>query len=328
MDIQDLRPVEIELHPLCNQKYLIPTFSIGETYAMVMRVIRRRDSGLVIWGQTRYGKTSAVKYCAKSLGIDFPNFPISIYNARLDIAPKKGDFYTQLLEVVGHARWEDKCSVAVKHARLVNFMAAAASADARMVYIVFLDEAQRMEQCHFNWVKDIYNDLMDKGVILLPILVGLKQLIDQKKAFLKSGEEGEAVVNRFMLYEHPFRGIREKVDFQTSLGFYDIATYPPDSDWSYTRFFLPQAYANGFRLASIGDVLWDAFNESYAGLNLLSKMEIPMKYYTSTIELLFQDNVNNDRPDFTISKDACLRTIKESWFLAATKNLQSAKSLK
>lgn len=327
MDIKDLRPIEIQLHPLCNQKYLIPTFSIGDTYAMVMKVIKRKDSGLVIWGQTRYGKTSAIKYCHQSLMMDFPDFPISIYNARREV-PTKGNFYTQLLRMVGHAKWEEKCSFSVKHARLVNYMVTAASADPRMVYIVFLDEAQRMQQSHFDWIKDIYNDLMLEGVTLLPILVGQKQLLAQKNSFLVSGEEGEAIVNRFMLYEHPFRGIREKSDFQTSLGYYDVAVYPPGTDWTYTRFFLPQAYANGFRLASIGDTLWEAFNESYASLNLLSKMEIPMKYYTTTIELLLQDNVESDHPEFTISKATCLRTIRESWFIAATENGKTAQSLK
>ncbi len=94
MDIQDTRPVEVDLHPVCNQRYLIPTFSIGETYALVLKVIRRRDSGLVIWGHTRYGKTWAMLYCQQCLTQDFPDFPVVIYNAKREYQPRKVIFIT------------------------------------------------------------------------------------------------------------------------------------------------------------------------------------------------------------------------------------------
>lgn len=163
MDIQDTRPVEVDLHPVCNQRYLIPTFSIGETYALVLKVIRRRDSGLVIWGHTRYGKTWAMLYCQQCLAQDFPDFPVVIYNAKREISATKGNFYNSLLAVVGHKQWNDNVSLSKKHLRLVNFMEQAARRDSRQVFILFMDEAQRLQQQHFDWVKDIYNDLRLKG---------------------------------------------------------------------------------------------------------------------------------------------------------------------
>ncbi|WP_242488307.1 ATP-binding protein [Pseudomonas sp. TH34] len=181
MDIQDTRPIEVELHPVCNQRYLIPTFSIGETYALVLKAIRRRDSGLVIWGHTRYGKTWAMLYCQQCLVQDFPDFPVVIYNAKREVSATKGNFSNSLLEVVGHKQWNDNVSISNKHHRLVNFMEQAALKDSRQVFILFMDEAQRLQQQHFDWIKDIYNDLRLKGVILLPILVGQQQLLDQKK---------------------------------------------------------------------------------------------------------------------------------------------------
>lgn len=324
MDIQDTRPIEVELHPVCNQRYLIPTFSIGETYALVLKVIRRRDSGLVIWGHTRYGKTWAMLYCQQCLLQDFPDFPVVIYNAKREVSATKGNFYNSLLAVVGHKQWNDNVSISKKHLRLVNFMEQAALKDSRQVFILFMDEAQRLQQQHFDWIKDIYNDLRLKGVTLLPILVGQQQLLDQKKAFLRTGVEGEAIVNRFMLYEHPFRGIREKEDFATCLGFFDSTPYPANSSWTFTKFFVPQAYANGFRLAHVKDILWDAFCDAYQELKLKSKMEIPMQYFSKTIEIILRDSVDLDQPGYTITKEFSLRSIRESWFLAATLNTKAA----
>ncbi|WP_460149221.1 ATP-binding protein [Pseudomonas sp. H1_A03] len=324
MDIQDARPIEVELHPVCNQRYLIPTFSIGETYALVLKVIRRRDSGLVIWGHTRYGKTWAMMYCQQCLVQDFPDFPVVIYNAKREVFATKGNFYNSLLAVVGHKQSSDNVSISKKHLRLVNFMEQAALKDPRQVFILFVDEAQRLQQPHYDWIKDIYNDLRLKGVTLLPILVGQQQLLDQKKALLKSGVEGEAIVNRFMLYEHPFRGIREKEDFATCLGFFDSTPYPATTSWTFTKFFLPQAYANGFRLAHVKDILWDAFCDSYQELKLKSKMEIPMQYFSKTIEIILRDSVDLDQPEYTITREFSLRSIRESWFLAATLNTKTA----
>lgn len=320
MDIQDTRPIDVELHPVCNQRYLIPTFSIGETYALVLKVIRRRDSGLVIWGHTRYGKTWAMLYCQQCLVQDYPDFPVVIYNAKREVSATKGNFYDSLLAVVGHKQWHDTVSISKKHLRLVNFMEQAALKDSRQVFILFMDEAQRLHQQHFDWIKDIYNDLRLKGVTLLPILVGQQQLLDQKKTFLKTGVEGEAIVNRFMLYEHSFRGIRDKEDFATCLGFFDSTPYPINSSWTFTKFFVPQAYANGFRLAHFTDILWDAFCDAYQELKVKSRMEIPMQYFSKTIEIILRDSVDLDQPGYTITKEFSLRSIRESWYLAATLN--------
>jgi len=328
MDIQNMRPIALDQHPVSNRTYLIPTYSIGETYAMVLKVIKRQDSGLVIWGRIRYGKTSAMKYCRQCLDIDFPNLPVAIYNAKRDMSPHKGNFYTDLLALVGHARWDDRCSTIVKHTRLINFMADAASNDPRKLFILFLDEASRMLPSHYDWIKDIYNDLILHGVTLLPILVGQRLLLDQKISFLKTGEEGEAIVNRFMLYEHPFRGIKEKEDFVQCLSYYDSAVYPEGTDWTYTRFFLPEAYAAGFRLETFGDMLWQSFNDSYHELSIRADMEVPMKYFTKTIEMLLTENTENDTADFTLTKEACMRLIQESWFQAATANSMAAHALR
>lgn len=327
MDIQHMRPIDTDLHPVCNRTYLMPTYSIGETYAMVLKTIRRRDSGLMIYGRPRYGKTSAMLYCRHCLNADFPDLPVAIYNAKREVSPHKGNFYISLLEVVGHKRWEDHSSVVVKHAWLVNFMADAASRDPRKLFILFLDEAQRLLHAHFDWIKDIYNDLLFRGVTLLPILVGQRQLLDQKKSFLRAGEEGEAIVNRFMLYEHPFRGIKAKEDFLDCLGHYDATVYPEASGWTYTRFFLPEAFSAGFRLQTYGDILWEAFNDSYNALGIKENMEVPMKYFTKTVEMLLIENADRDGLDFSLSTEACMRLIQESWFQAATANSKAAHGL-
>ncbi|SEJ48101.1 AAA domain-containing protein [Pseudomonas linyingensis] len=320
MDISEARIVQPHLHPLCLERYLIPTDSISATYAMVLKVIHRRDSGLVIYGNPRYGKTRAMMYCQHCLNVDFPDMPVAIFNAKDEASPHKGNFYTTFLEVVKSKPFNGRVSLADKHSRLVKFMVGEADRDLRRLFILFIDEAQRLMLSHYEWIKDIYNDLALQGVTLLPILLGQKELLGQKDAFECAGKD--AIVSRFMLYEHAFRGIREKDDFVTCLGYYDSSVFPVNTNWTYTRFFFPKAYANGFRLADFGDELWAAFVESYDGLGFRSRMEIPMKYFTKTIEILMMDYSDKDYPEFSISKDLCKEVIKESWYLAATSSMK------
>lgn len=327
MDIKDIRPIRIEEHPVSSKTYLIPTYSIGETYAMVLKAIKRLDSGLVIYGRVRYGKTRAMLYCRQCLSIDFPSIPVAIFFAERDLSPSKGGFYTSLLEVVGHAKWEDHCSISIKKSRLKNFIIDAAFNDPRRIYILFIDEASRLLPIHYDWIKDLYNALMEKSVTLLPILVGQSQLLGHKETFLKAGEEGEAIVNRFLLYEHSFRGIRDKEDFVECLGYYDSAVFPEGSNWPYTRFFFPEAFAAGLRLQDYGDMLWDAFKESYKGLGIKADMEIPMKYFTKTIEILLTEYSESDSASFSLSPAVCMSLIEESWFAVATRNSKIANTL-
>lgn len=316
MDISDIRPVPPHLHPVSLQRYLIPTDSISETYSRVHKTIRRRDSGLMIYGYSRYGKTCAMMYCQRCLNAEFPTLPVAIFNAKDEISAQKGGFYSTFLEVVKCKELETRISTADKHSRLVNFMCGEAEKDPLCLYIVFIDEAQRLMLSHYQWIKDIYNDLNLRGITLLPILVGQKELLTQKGSFEKTGKD--AIVDRFMLYEHAFRGIREKEDFIACLGHYDSSVYPANTNWTYTRFFLPKAFSNGFRLANIGDALWDAFNESYASFGFRSRMEIPMKYFTRTVELLLTDYSEQDSADFLVTPDLLKDIIRESWYLAAT----------
>ncbi|WP_242488306.1 hypothetical protein [Pseudomonas sp. TH34] len=49
-----------------------------------------------------------------------------------------------------------------------------------------------------------------------------------------------------------------------------------------------------------------------------------MQYFSKTIEIILRDSVDLDQPGYTITKEFSLRSIRESWFLAATLNTKAA----
>lgn len=67
------------------------------------------------------------------------------------------------------------------------------------------------------------------------------------------------IVARLMVEELGFVGIRNVRDVATCLDGYDQTNFPRASDWSFTRFYVPQAVASGYRLAHDAGLLWSAF---------------------------------------------------------------------
>ena len=47
----------------------------------------------------------------------------------------------------------------------------------------------------------------------------------------------------------------------TCLDSYDTTCFPRGTDWSFTRFFIPNAVRSGYRLAHDSQLLWNAFDE-------------------------------------------------------------------
>ncbi|EJL99289.1 MULTISPECIES: ATP-binding protein [unclassified Pseudomonas] len=310
MEIKNLRPLSKEAHPVALRTYLLPTQAIDLIYAMVMKVINRKDTGLLVYGNTRYGKTRSIYYCTKMLQIEFPGVPVRLFSVHLDLAASEGKFFTLFLEAVKHA--DTGGSVADKRIRLANYIIDAGKQNPRRIFILFIDEAQKLWAVHYEWLRDIYDQAEIGGVSLLVILVGQLDLYTQKKTLIKN-KKGE-IVSRFMTFDMQFYGIRTYEDFASCLSQYDTLEFPAGSNWTFTRFFLPTAYASGFRLGANAQVLWDAFLKQDEELGINDGPEIPMKYFTKTVEIFLEEHPEFDLPNFNLTPDICRGLIVESWY--------------
>ena len=318
MDIRQLRPIPPEDHPVKLRRYLLPTESIGYIYAMVTKVIDRRDTGLIVYGNPRYGKTSAIHYCKKMLTMEFPDVPVRIFSVGKDINANEGKFFTLFLAAVKHA--ETGGTVADKRIRLANYIIDAGSQTARRIFVLFIDEAQKLSEIHYEWLRDIYDQAEMEGVTLLVVLVGQLELHAQKETYVK--RKKAAIVSRFMIFEMRFHGVRSYEDFAACLGCYDTFVFPLSSEWSFTRYFMPVAYESGFRLGDNARVLWDTFQNLNEELQITSALEIPMKYFTKSVEILLCEHPECDVSGFFLVPDICKQIITESWYLPSMDDLK------
>jgi hypothetical protein len=80
MSFKMVRPIAPDLHPIATGNYRVATPAIEEFYELVMRCLRYRTTGALIYGASRIGKTRAIEYIRLLLAETHPK--ITTYHAQ------------------------------------------------------------------------------------------------------------------------------------------------------------------------------------------------------------------------------------------------------
>lgn len=274
-------------HPIEKGLYFIDTFEINKMQKLIDNWIQQRAPGGLIYGRPRLGKTHAIKYYMRL----FPHlydehFPLFLINCRRYNRPNENTFFEDMLKDIGHGiPFSGKANI--KRDRLFKFLLQKGSIGERNQVVILFDDAQRLEEIHYEWLMDIYNELDRYGISLTSILVGQEELANKRDAYLAS--KSTQIVGRFMIHEYKFSGIKNVQSLQYFLSGYDKATeFPVGTDWSYTRYYFPLGYSMGKRLENIAPELMDIFQKIRMEANLKKEVEIPMYFITSIVNYVFK----------------------------------------
>jgi hypothetical protein len=312
--------VPVKTHPLVRKNYVLPTPSIDGFYERVRKCITYGMPGSMLYGHPRFGKTHAIRYVRNMLAAEFPHIVALSFLCWGSTGRSENSFFSHFLQTAGHAQAHTG-SNSRKRWRLHNKLLERVERSGENLLILFADEAQNLAIHEYGWLRDVYNELELSGIRLLVFLIGQPDLRNQKSALQESGQT--QIVGRFMTHEIPFRGLLSVHDVATCLAGYDESCFPPSSDWTYTRFFLPQAYEAGFRLVSQATALWAAFLEAHDAARFTFELELPMQYFTLAVELLLLQHAQHDRSDYRISPAMWRDAVLESNYVSALESLSS-----
>lgn len=313
------RPVSFDCHPVIEQKYILPTPSIEEMYLRVKKLIRLRTPGGIIFAHPRFGKTYGVRYVMRVLREDYPKAVVLTFGCQKKRSKSEDAFFSLLLQAVGHPG-AFTGSVPKKRARLNERIMELVNRSGHNWFVIFADEAQRLDVIEYEWLRDVHDELERYGIRMITLLVGQPQLLNQKSAFRLSRET--QIVARFMIDELQFHGLLSADDVATCLAGYDEACFPVNSEWSYTRFFLPAAYSTGFRLVNQAAVLWDTFKTAHDAAGFSYDLQIPMQYFARSVEIALGESAAQDDYHFSIPLLTWQLAIKECNFVAAQEELR------
>ena len=289
------RPVDAALHPIETGNYRIGTPAIQAFADLITRCLRYRITGALTYGPSRIGQTRAIEYLRLLLAETHPK--VTTYHAQAEHKPRhaEGPFFANLLEAVGYPE-PDSGGNPTKRMRLINKIKEACSRNGSGTVVLFCDEAQRYDDNEYEWLRDVHDHLDRLQIRLFTFLVGQQELLAVKTAMQRAKKT--QIVARLMVEELAFFGIRNVRDVATCLAGYDQTNFPRASDWSFTRFYLPQASAAGYRLAVDAPVLWTAFEQLHNKHGLPGELEIPMESFARAVEIVLKESELRDEPSY------------------------------
>lgn len=254
-DISERPYLPLKTHPIETGNYFIGTKEVRKMYKNIKQWIENRAPGGIAYGRPRLGKTWAISYLEKELPLDFgEQLPILKFKCNQNSRINENTFYEELLLQFGHdLPYSGRKTM--KNERLNKYLQEKAEQAGSRRIIMFIDDAQRLVALQYNVLMDIYNFLKENGISMTAILVGQEELKHVRSGFI-AAKMGQ-IVGRFMVHEYKFSGVKTREELLTCLNGYDsLSEYPTNSGWSFTRYYFPDAYDQGFRLENCIDDLF------------------------------------------------------------------------
>jgi hypothetical protein len=305
------------------QDYALYTKPIDEMYQQIERWINCRITGAYIYGLSRTGKTKAVKEWFPALLRENYGDRIAVFRCiyKRQGSPSQQGFSRALARGLHH-RYSETIKTQDLEWRLAHYFIIRGLRTTLKQVVLFIDEAQYLSESEFHVLCNMQNIAEDASVRLSVIAVGTHQLQQQRQTFIMS--HNVHLSARFLAHRSRFRGIRSAAELAHVLDGYDtMSDWPVGSGTPYTKYFFPQAYQNGFRLAHCADSLWNAYLD-FAPPSSREKLEVPMEYVAVPIEVLCRSHASED-PAFTVKAQTLRELVKQSNYLTIMREIAGAR---
>lgn len=305
---------EVERY-LGSMEFTIPTKSILDLQSKVIEWISMNDCGAIIYGESRVGKTRAIRYLASHLKEKYGSqLPVYTMNAT-DQIPTQKNFYATVLGALGHEEAYKGTAVQMRQ-RIVNRIIVNALDTKYRRAVLFVDEAYLLSIKEYTWLIDLYNELNLKNILLTVFLVGTPELKEQKSGFIRAGKK--QIVLRFMVNEFEFKGITSLRDAMICMASIDKPFKIPgyNSDIILSKLFFPKAYESGYEMVNFAEDLWNAF-KIVKQQNDIHDDQIVMKHFMAAITYCFRKYGAYNEAVFAPTTDEWINSIVDSGFVSS-----------
>lgn len=299
-----LREILLQNHPVVTKEYTIITPMIVKVYSVIRERVFFRHSGTFLYAQPRMGKTHCARTVRDLVKAEFEDKYVLYHSADgeksaqlirdLHVSaglPKRlKEPYSALMEkFIIHVRCEVECRGG-RH------------------FVLILDENQRLSTEDWDELLTVHNKLEDGGIKMTTLGFGQKEIVSKRELLFTVGST--QLIARFLSEPIRFIGCVSEEDMESILGEYDTTQeYPPDSKCCYTKFFLPLAFAAGFRIASSHHAIWLAL------VNLTGDdgpSVLPLEHVFRVIEGILVISRHMDDASFKITEGIIARSIDAS----------------
>ena len=307
---------------IAGRAFLVKTPAGTQYYPKLKRWISMGIQGAIVYGRPRLGKTSATRWVLGAMQLKLGKVPYVEVPIRKQHLHNEGAFFQFMLKCCRH-RYYNRGTVADKRDRLFESLLGRARRSSIRMVILFIDEAHELEELHYQWLRNISNELDMAGYRLFCLLVGQQELEKRRESLLVEGME--QIVSRFMTEVWMFSGLRNASELKAVFLGYDVAIFPPDDGLPFVEYFAPLASANGWKLEDLADRIWAEYETCWNELSIKAPLEVGMQYITSTVTSILEFASDHDKPGLLISDDSIKKCVKQSGFSASAQILNSWK---
>lgn len=285
-------------HPVVKRNYIVRTQAINATYNLFRERVWTRRTGTVLHARPRVGKTSCAKVVRLLLQEEFPQIHQIFLSADDGAANRSSGIVTDILDAEG-LTIPSRLSLQQNRIRLITHIETCVAARAGDQLVLVVDEMQQLVEADLRQLLVIHNRLQERGITMTTL--GFAQPEIENLQTSLAATHAYNLIARFLAEPIRFEGCANLADYEMILEAYDEKKfYPIDSDWTYTRFFLPEAYRSGFRLKSHAKRTWEKISTAARKLGSAS---IPMDYLTRVIEFILVKSRDEDSDSFLLNDE-------------------------
>jgi hypothetical protein len=308
---------------LAGRAFLVKTPACIEYYTKLKSWFSMGIQGAIVYGRPRLGKTSATRWVLGAIQVVFGKVPYVEIPIRKQHLHNEGAFFQFMLKCCRHKHY-NRGTVADKRDRLFEALLGRARRSSIRMVILFIDEAHELEELHYQWLRNISNELDAAGYRLFCLLVGQQELATKRESLFVEGME--QIVSRFMTEVWMFSGLRKVSDLRSVFNGFDLAVYPPDNGRPFLDYFAPLAYAQGWKLEGLAEQIWSEYESCWNDLSIKFPIEVGMQYVTSTVTSILDFASAHDKSDMEINQRAIKECVKKSGFSASAQILNISKN--
>lgn len=294
-------------HPVVQGDYTLRTPMLLAAYAIVRERVATRRTGIVFYGPPRIGKTKCAEEIKRLLTEEFRSLIASIIYARPSLRPSDSHMFRLILEARGHVLASRKDpNLLFKNA--VTDVELEVKKQSGSQYILIIDEAHLLDQTDMQRLVVFHNALASRGVKMTTLSFAQPEIMYRRTALMAARHL--QIIARFLSEPVRFEGC-SCVEYLRALlrSFDQHSDYPEGSGWSYTRFFVPEAFLAGFRLEEFAQSIWEALQSAS---ETPVDGGIPVEHVCLTVQYILFRAKFEDNPHYQLSTKEILNAVEES----------------
>lgn len=297
----------LSTHPIVEREYTLFTPMLKAAYSIARERVWTRRTGIVFYGSPRTGKSKCAEEIRRLLMGEFPSVYVIVALARRALRASEGHMFRLILEAQGHvlARRADP---SVLFGNAVTHIEMEAHKRKGRQFVLILDEMQLLNETDLQQLVVLQNALVQKRIKMTTLSFAQPEILHRRTS-LVAAKEGQ-IIARFLSEPIKFEGCCSPKELKDLLKGYDEESdYPDGSGCSYTKFFLPLAFQNKFRLHHHATAIWDALDVA-AGAS--AENGIPMEHICLVIEQILLSARLEDCASYVLSESDIASAVEAS----------------